>query len=63
MISINKNNKGELTEARGKRVKKSSLYSKNLDFELSRSKFNDFLLCKRCFYLDRVLGIKVPDMP
>ena len=45
MISINKNNKGELTEARGKRVKKSSLYSKNLDFELSRSKFNDFLLC------------------
>jgi CRISPR/Cas system-associated exonuclease Cas4 (RecB family) len=63
MISINKNNKGELTEARGKRVKKSSLYSKNVDFELSRSKFNDFLLCKRCFYLDRVLGIKVPDMP
>jgi len=63
MISINRNNKGFLTEAKGKRVTKSSLYSKDSIFEVSRSKFNDFLLCKRCFYLDRVLGIKVPDMP
>ena len=63
MISINRNNKGLLTEAKGKRVTKSSLYSKHSVFELSRSKINDFLLCKRCFYLDRVLGVKVPDMP
>ena len=63
MISINRNNKGILVEAKGKRVMKSSLYSKDNIFEISRSKFNDFLLCKRCFYLDRVLGVKVPDMP
>jgi hypothetical protein len=63
MISINRNNKGELVEARGRRVTKSSFYDKDKDFEVSRSKFNDFLLCKRCFYLDRVLGVKVPDMP
>tara|TARA_B100001996_G_scaffold309714_1_gene251396 strand:- start:672 stop:1484 length:813 start_codon:yes stop_codon:yes gene_type:complete len=63
MISINRNNKGLLSEAKGRRVTKSSLYSEDADFELSRSKINDFLLCKRCFYLDRVLGVKVPDMP
>ena len=43
MISINRNNKGILVEAKGKRVMKSSLYSKDNIFEISRSKFNDFL--------------------
>ncbi|MBT3445811.1 hypothetical protein HN450_03120 [bacterium] len=63
MISINRSNKGVLTEATGKRVQKRSIYDQNTPFELSRGKFSDFLSCKRCFYFDRVLGVKVPDMP
>ncbi len=32
-------------------------------FKLSRSKVDFFLECPRCFWLDRRLGIKRPDMP
>ncbi len=47
------------------RVRKSSLYNKksNTPFKISRSKFSNFLSCKRCFYLDRVVGLKEPSMP
>ena len=47
------------------RVRKSSLYDRksNLPFKISRSKFFNFLSCKRCFYLDRVIGFKEPSMP
>ena len=30
-------------------------------FRLSRTKFSDFLTCKRCFYLDQVEGLKYLD--
>ena len=63
MISINRNNKGVLTEATGKRVQKRFIYDSDNPFELSRGKFSDFLSCRRCFYFDRLLGVKVPDMP
>lgn len=32
-------------------------------FRLSRSKVNDFVLCPRCFFLDRKLGISQPSGP
>ena len=47
------------------RVRKSSFYDKksNIPFKISRSKLSNFLSCKRCFYLDRVVGLKEPSMP
>jgi len=47
------------------RTRKGSIYSRgsNAIFRISRSKFNNFLACKRCFYLDRVKGLKDPSMP
>ncbi len=32
-------------------------------FKLSRSKLENFLRCKRCFYIDRRLGIGQPSIP
>jgi|TARA_B110000211_G_scaffold232265_1_gene295602 CRISPR/Cas system-associated exonuclease Cas4 (RecB family) len=54
-----------MKEAASFRVRKSSLYDKKSDtpFKISRSKFSNFLSCKRCFYLDRVIGLKEPSMP
>ena len=54
-----------MKEATSFRVRKSSFYNKksNSPFKISRSKFFNFLSCKRCFYLDRVLGLKEPSMP
>ena len=50
---------------KGFRARESSFYrkGKNEPFKISRSKFNNFLDCKRCFYLDRVKGLKEPGMP
>ena len=54
-----------MKEAASFRVRKSSFYDKKSDapFKISRSKLNNFLSCKRCFYLDRVEGLKEPSMP
>ena len=54
-----------MKEATSFRVRKSSLYDKEskVPFKISRSKFSNFLSCKRCFYLDRVIGLKEPSMP
>ena len=54
-----------MKEAVSFRVRKSSFYDKksNTPFKISRSKLSNFLSCKRCFYLDRVLGLKEPSMP
>jgi CRISPR/Cas system-associated exonuclease Cas4 (RecB family) len=54
-----------MKEAASFRVRKSSFYDKNSDapFKISRSKLSNFLSCKRCFYLDRVVGLKEPSMP
>ena len=47
------------------RTRKTSIYDKksNSPFKISRSKFSSFLDCKRCFYLDRVKGLKEPSTP
>ena len=65
MISLKRNNKGELVSATGLRTRASSIYTPNQTdlFKISRSKFNDFLTCKRCFYLDRVNGLASPSTP
>ena len=65
MINLKRNSKGELVDAKGLRSRESSIYSPNQteDFKISRSKFTDFLLCKKCFYLDRVKGLASPGMP
>jgi len=56
------NNKKEVTPLR---TRKGSIYQKgtNQTFKISRSKFSNFLDCKRCFYLERVKGLKDPCMP
>lgn len=65
MISLKRNNKLELVKANGLRTKDSSIYKPNQkeDFKLSRSKFDAFLTCQRCFYLDRVSGLADPGSP
>jgi len=62
MISLKRNTKGELVEAKGRRVRKKSIYEpyQTEEFRLSRGKFEDFLSCARCFYLDRVCGLASP---
>ena len=54
-----------MKEAVSFRTRKTSIYDKksNTPFKISRSKFFNFLSCKRCFYLDRVKGLKEPSMP
>jgi len=54
-----------MSEVKSFRVRKSSIYNKDTStpFKISRSKFFDFLNCKRCFYLDRVKGLKEPSTP
>lgn len=65
MINLKRNKKLELVEAKGIRSRASSIYTPGQtdDFKISRSRFNDFLTCQRCFYLDRVKGFHSPSMP
>jgi len=65
MIDLKRNSKKELVSACGLRTKSSSIYSPNQkgDFKISRGKFFNFLLCKRCFYLDRIKGLEIPGVP
>jgi len=65
MISLKRNRYGIPVEATGLRSNSSSRFIPNTNnpFKISRSKFNDFLTCMRCFYLDRVMGIISPSMP
>ena len=65
MIDLKRNSKKELVTAKGIRSRESSIYVPNQenDFKVSRSKFHDFLTCKRCFYLDRVKGLDAPGTP
>ena len=51
--------------SKGFRSRKNSMYQKgsNEPFTISRSKFSNFIDCPRCFYLDRVKGLKEPSMP
>jgi predicted nucleic-acid-binding Zn-ribbon protein len=47
------------------RSRKGSIYQRgsNEVFKISRSKFSNFIDCERCFYLERVKGLKDPGMP
>jgi len=65
LISLKRNSKGQLVKATGVRTRASSIYQPGQTdiFKISRSKFNDFLTCQRCFYLDRVAGIISPGTP
>ena len=65
MISLKRNSKGELVDATGLRSRSSSIYIPHqaVVFRISRSKFTDFLNCRRCFYLDRVKGLVSPSTP
>lgn len=65
MIDLKRNSKQELVKATGKRSRASSIYSPNQhdDFKISRGKFSDFLTCRRCFYIDRVVGLESPGTP
>lgn len=65
MISLKRNSKGQLVEAKGIRTRSHSRYQPNQkgSFKISRSKFEDFLTCRRCFYLDRVKGLISPSIP
>ena len=65
MIDLKRNSKKELVPASGLRSRASSIYTPHQadEFKISRSKFNDFLTCPRCFYLDRVKGLASPGMP
>jgi hypothetical protein len=51
--------------SKGFRSRTNSMYQKgsNEPFSISRSKFSNFVNCPRCFYLDRVKGLKEPSMP
>ena len=65
MVSLKRNSKLELVEAKGKRTRTSSIYTPGQldDFKVSRGKFSTFITCPRCFYLDRVIGLAEPGMP
>ena len=65
MISLKRNSKGLPVAAAGIRSRISTIYVPNQTqlFRISRTKFNDFLSCKRCFYLDRVKGLVSPSTP
>ncbi len=56
------NNKKEVIPIR---TRKGSIYQKGTNevFKISRSKFSNFIDCPRCFYLERVKGLKDPSMP
>lgn len=65
MISLKRDTKGNLAKAEGKRKKKDTIYipGQSEDFSLSRSKFDDFMKCSRCFYLNVVKALISPGNP
>ena len=65
MVSLKRDSKGNLKETTGIRSRQSSIYKpgQNDVYKISRSKFSNFIDCKRCFYLDRVKGLQEPGMP
>ena len=65
MISLKRNTKGLLVKAEGKRKRVNTIYSpgQTQDFSLSRSKFDDYMSCKRCFYLNIVKALISPSNP
>ena len=64
-MGLKRNSKGQISEVNPIRTRKGTIYIKgsNSKFRISRSKFTNFLECKRCFYLERVKGLKDTSMP
>ena len=65
MIDLKRNSKKEIVKATGVRSRESSSYTPNQtsDFKISRGRFSNFLICRRFFYLDRVMGLAPPATP
>ena len=65
MIDLKRNTKGELVPATGLNSQSWRIYKPNQekDFPISRSRFEDFKKCPRCFYLRLVRGFQEPDIP
>ena len=65
MISLKRNSKGELVNATGITTQKWRIYepNQNKDFALSRSRFDAFKNCPRCFYLKSNRGLVEPSTP
>ena len=65
MISLKRNSKKELVKATGITTQKWRIYSpnQNKDFILSRSRFDEFMDCPRCFYLKTNKGFMSPSTP
>ena len=65
MIDLERNSKKQLVVSKGKRTRESSIYKpyQKENFKISRGRFSDFLSCPRCFYLDRIRGLKPPGTP
>ena len=65
MISLKRNGKKELVPATGVTSQKWRIYSinQNKDFIISRSRFDEFMSCCRCFYLKTNKGLMSPSTP
>jgi hypothetical protein len=65
LIDLKRNSKGEFVKATGLNSQKWRLYVPNQkkDFKISRSKFEDFLKCQKCFYLQIIKGLQPAGMP
>jgi hypothetical protein len=65
MIDLKRNTKGEFVLATGLNSQKWRLYTPNQekDFKISRSKFENFLKCEKCFYLQIVKGLQPAGIP
>ena len=65
MIDLKRNAKGEFVEATGLNSQAWRIYRPNQkkDFKISRSRFEDFKKCPRCFYLKLVKGLQEPGIP
>ena len=60
-----KTGKRELVEAKGLNSQQWRIYkpNQNKDFNISRSRFEDYRKCQRCFYLKTVKGFMEPGTP
>ena len=66
MISLKRKQKtGELVKATGVTEQEWRIYKPNQtdDYPISRSRFDDFMNCKRCFYLKVNKGFMSPSTP
>ena len=65
MIDLKRNTKGDFVKATGLNSQAWRIYKPNQkeDFKISRSRFEDFMKCSRCFYLRLVLGFQEPNIP